>query len=301
MDRSTSRAFGIRRLAGLAVLALLLGGCGDSGGGLTPRPNAAPEEDVWAIRCVTLGGPNRFQLADNYAGALKRVEGIKPNLVQVFHESAESAVYYGRYRQVYDPRSDTESFRPDNLRDLNLIRQLSMNVSDPVLGSRVVWPFQLATMDTLPGGRGTHPEWELSNARGYYSLQVAVFYNTEGMRRRRFAAEEYCRLLREERGAEAYYHHGRVNSSVCIGAFPEQAIKTFQKNDPLTGILRVTSKIVDERMLELQREYPHNLHNGRVFYEILRDPRTGQTVRDAHTSFAVEIPRAQTSAEPFVE
>ena len=297
----TSRSIGMGRLAGFAWLLVLAGGCGPSSGEISPRPADAPEEDVWAIRCVTLNGSNRFQMADNYANALKHVDGIAPKLVQVFHESTESAVYYGRYRRVYDAGSDTESFRPDNLRDLGLIRQLSMNVSDAVLGSRVIWPFQLATMDTLPGGRGTHPEWELSKAPGFYSLQVAVFYNTEGMRRRRFAAEEYCRLLREEKGAEAYYNHGHVNSIVCIGAFPKEAIRTFQKTDPLTGILRVTSKIVDERMLALQREYPHNLHNGRIFYEVLRDPRTGKQVRDPHTSFAVEIPRAPAGAAPFAE
>ena len=268
---------------------------------MTPRSRNAPAEDVWAICCVTLRGPNRFQMADNYADALKQVEGVKPNLVRVFHESAESAVYYGRYERVYDSRSDGESFRPDNLGDLSLIRQLSANVNDPVLGVRTVWPFQLATMDTLPGGRSSHPEWELKNAPGYYSLQVGVFYNSEGMRRRRYAAEEYCRILREEKGEEAYYDHGRVNSSVCIGAFPKSAIQTIQKTDPLTGILTVKEKIVDERMLQLQREYPHNLHNGRVFYEILHDPRSGKKIRDPHTSFAVEIPHGDRDAALLAE
>jgi hypothetical protein len=90
-----------------------------------------------------------------------------------------------------------------------------------------------------------------------------------------------------------------VNSSVCIGAFPKEAIRTFEKVDPLTGILHVTSKIVDERMLELQRRYPHNLHNGSTFYEIVRDPATGKTYRDPHTSFAVEIPHAEPGAGAF--
>jgi len=268
---------------------------------MSARPGDAPDEDVWTIRCVTLRGPNRFQMADSYAAALKKVNGIKPERVQVFHETAESVVYYGKYQRVYDAKNDRETFRPDNLGALNLLRQLSMNVSDPVLGSRTVWPFQLATMDALPGGRSPHPEWELKNAPGYYSLQVAVFYNTGDMRRRRYAAQEYCRILREEKGEEAYYDNGEVNSSVCIGAFPESAIQTTQKTDPLTGILHVTCRIVDERMLALQRKYPYNLHNGRILYEILHDPATGRKIRDPHTSFAVEIPRAGRGAATLGE
>ncbi len=247
-------------------------------------------EDIWAIRCLTLRGSNRFKLSDSYAGALKKVSGLKPKLVQVFHEEGETVVYYGRYKQRYDAKTGTESFRPDHLRDLDLIRHLSMSVHDPAAGTRMVWPFQLATMGTLPVGRGSHPDWLLTNAPGYYSLQVGVFYNSEHMRRRKYAAEEYCKLLREQ-GWEAYYHHGPVNSSVCIGAFPEEAIQTFQKQNPLTGIIHVTAKIVDERMLALQTKYAFNLHNGSKFYQISRDLKTGKKMRDPHTSFAVEIPR----------
>jgi hypothetical protein len=276
----------------LAVLLPLLAGCKTPTGNVVMKPPKADDEDIWAIRCLTLQGPNRFQLADNYANALKRVAGLKPDLVQVFHESGETAVYYGRYRRRYDAKTETESFRPDPLRDLELIRHLSMTIQDPAVGNHPVWPFQLATMDTLPIGRGTHPEWLLSRAPGYYSLQVGVFYNTGEMRRRKYAAEEYCRLLREQ-GEEAYYHHGPMNSSVCIGAFPKEAIQTFQKQDPLTGIIQVTARIVDERLLALQRKHPFNLHNGSKFYELIRDPQTGQQVRDPHTSFAVEVPREE--------
>lgn len=272
------------------LLGLAVAGCHAPAGRVGAAPGGRSDEDIWAIRCLGLSGPNRFRLAQEYADALRKVAGLRPELVQVFHEQDESVVYYGRYRQVYDPRSNKESFRPDHLRDLNLIRHLSLEMPDGAGGRRVVWPFALATMDVLPTGRGEHPEWELSRAPGYYSLQVAVFYNTGQMRRRKYAAEQYCKLLREQ-GEEAYYHHGTVNSSVCIGAFPREAIQTFQETDPLTGIVRVRSKIVDERMLALQRKYPHNLHNGAVFYEVVRDPRTGAKYRDAHTSFPVRIPK----------
>jgi hypothetical protein len=283
----------------LLVLMALAAGCVPSRGAIA-MDSARDDEDTWAIRCRTMQGSQRFQLAEDYARALKRVDGLKPALVQVFHEDDESTVYYGRYQRRYDADNAEESFRPDHLRDLDLIRHLSVNVADPVLGSRIVWPFRNATMETLPTGRGHHPEWHLSNAPGYYSLQVAVFYNTEGMRRRKYAAEEYCKLLREQ-GEQAYYDHGPVNSSVCIGVFPEEAIQTFQEQDPLTGIIRVTSKMVDQRLIALQQRFPFNLHNGSKFYEIIRDPRTGEKIRDPHTSFAVEIPRDEETTGLFGE
>ncbi len=287
----------------MLCLALLLAptiGCDSGSGTIGLRPTASQDEDTWAIRCLALRGPNRFTLARNYTEALKQVANLEPKLVQTIHHAGESTIYYGRYRRRYDARKDAEFYRPNNLGDLNLIRQLSLTIQDPVTGPRPVWPFQMATMDTLPTGRTTRTEWLLTNARGHYSLQVGVFYDTEQMRRRKFAAEEYCKLLRAE-GREAYYHHGQINSSVCIGAFPERAIQTFKREDPLTGILHVTARIVDKDMLALQRKYPRNVHNGRIFYEITRDQRTGEKIRDPHTSFAVEIPRAQKGTDRFGE
>ena len=290
MNPTSSQPVRLHRLACLTVLVPLLAGCETLSSATRMSGTGTDDEDIWAVQCLALEGPNRFTLARGYADALRNVTGLKPDLVRVFHEAEQSGVYYGRYRRRYDPRTDTESFRPDHLRDLDLIRRLSMNIRDSAAGSRTVWPFRLATMGTLPVGRGSHPEWLLTNAPGYYSLQVGVFYNTGEMRRRKYAAEEYCKLLREQ-GEEAYYDHGAVNSSVCIGAFPEEAIRTIPKQDPLTGIIQVTARIVDERMLALQRKHLFNLHNGSKFYEIIRDPRTGKRIRDPHTSFAVEIPR----------
>jgi hypothetical protein len=286
MTTRTTRRFG------WLLFLPLLAGCESTGaGGMSPLGGPpAEDEDMWAIRCLTLQGSNRIQLAENYANSIKQVKALKSDLVRVIHEAEETSVFYGRYQRQYDAKTGEERYAPDPMRDLEFIRSLSMDIQDPATGRRTVWPFQLATMSTLPGGRGTHPEWLLDRAPGYYSLQIAVFYNTGDMRQRKFAAEEYCKLLREQ-GEEAYYFNGPVNSIVCVGAFPKEAIQTVQKADPLTGIIQVKSVMVDPRLLELQKKYPHNTHNGSVFYEITQDPKTGEKIRDPHTSFAVEVPR----------
>jgi hypothetical protein len=146
-------------------------------------------------------------------------------------------------------------------------------------------------MDLLPGGANSeHPEWEISNAKGYWSLNVGVFYNEGGMRERKKASEEYVKILRGE-GVEAYFHHGAERSSVCVGAFPKEAIQTMQRSNPLTGALTVTNRIVDARMLKLQEKYPHNLHNGAIFYELIWNPKTQKKEKEPHYSFAVQIPQ----------
>lgn len=249
----------------------------------------APPEDIWAIRCLSTNGPNRHAVVSKYADALRKVKGLKPELVQVIEDRHESQVFYGRYKREYDARKQTASFKPDNLKDLELVRSLSMTVNDPQAGPRDVWPFQLATMAALPTERGEVNAWNLSRAKGYYSLQVGVFYDTEGMRQRRYAAEEYCRLLRSQ-GEEAYFYHGPAMSIVCLGAFPKEAIADVREEDPLTGKIKFSARIVDSKLLALQEKYPDNLQNGARMYDITHDPRTGEKIRTPQPSFPVQIP-----------
>ncbi|MBU0638571.1 MAG: hypothetical protein KKB50_06880 [Planctomycetes bacterium] len=267
----------------LASLWLLVNGCTGQTGAFSP---SAPgdEEDLWAVRCITLYGPNRFKLAQSYETALRNVRGLKADLVQVFHEGETSTVYYGKYRRRPDAGPDRGAYTPDPLPDLRLIRQLAV-------GNRDIWPFRLAVLDALPTASVGRPEWDLSNADGYWSLQVAVFYNTPGMQQRKHAAVEYCMLLREQQEG-AYYHHGPVNSSVCIGTFPKSAIAEIRSEDPYTGVLRFTSRIVDERMLALQKKHPFNLENGHKVFQVEHDPVTGKKERIPNHSFPVKLPRA---------
>lgn len=277
-----------------ALVALFLWpsvGCTAEGTGLTLRPTEQ-REDLWTIRCLTLEGQNRFRTAKNFEQALKKVKGLDPKLVQVFHGESSSAVYYGRYQRRYDAARRQESFKPDPLPDLDLIRQLSLTVED-----RPVWPFALAVLDSSPTVPSGNPAWDLNNVDGYWSLQIGVFYNEGEMRQRRRAAEQYCKILRDQ-GEAAYYHHGAVNSSVCVGVFPKEAIVEFQREDPLTGVVRSTSKIVAPRMLALQKKYAINLHNGHKVYEIIHDQATGQKERFAHPSFPVKLPRADKLPAP---
>lgn len=281
------------RAALAATLACigLLAGCQTPGGG--PAGNVGgglftgdKDEEVWAIRCVGLSGQDQFRRAQNLADALKKVRGLRPDLVQVLTDDDGTAVYYGRYRRIYASGDKPERFEPDGVKDLELIRKLQLQGSD-------MWPFMLASMAILPTYRSPHPEWDLNNADGYWSLHVAVFYNTETMTGRRSSAEEYCRILRAQ-GEEAYFHHGGANSSVYIGAFPKSAVQEVREEDAIAGRVSTVNRIVDPRLQELMKRFPNSLHNGHEMYEIVRNPRTGEIEERIPTpSFPVIMPKAQ--------
>ncbi len=283
MPRSNARATAVG-LGALCTLLLLSSGC-ETPGGVRPF-GAAPEEDVWAIRCIGLQGPDRFQRAEGYATALKKVTGLKPELVQVVSEEDETTVFYGRYRRIDAGLTGSVRYEPDLRRDLETIRSLRFEARD-------VWPFMLATMDVLPTYHSSHPEWDLNNVDGYWSLHVAVFYNTDTMHSRRYATEEYCRILREQ-GEEAYFHHGPARSSVYIGAFPFEAVSEVQREDPLAGRMVKTVTVVEPRMKAAQERFPVSLENGYKMVSITRNRETGQvTNRDTTPSFPVIMPKAQ--------
>lgn len=267
-------------------LVLWLGCATPDGSPFAAGPNPGGDEEVWAIRCLTLQGPQQQRVAEDYAAALRSVRGLKRDLVQVLTDEDGTALFYGRYRRLYGPERDEQRYRPDPRGDLELIRSLR-------LPDQNAWPFLLATMDLLPTYRSAHPEWNLEQAEGYWALHVAVFYNTEGMRARRSAAEEYCRMLREQ-GESAYFHHGPVNSSVYIGPFPENAVMDMKTENPLRGTVNTQRRVVDPRMLAAQQRFPESLHNGHRFYEIIRDAETGEVKeRLPAPSFPVVVPRAE--------
>ncbi len=283
----------------IVALSLLAAGCESAAGSAAATPRSAPagieppaDEEIWAIRCITLQTPDRFARANAFADALKKVKGLKSNLVQVFSDDDGTAVFYGRYRRDYGPTGEAEAYKPDPRQDLDTIRALRTTGAD----GQDVWPFILATMDLLPTYRPTHPEWDLNRADGYWSLHVAVFFNTREFRTRRSTAEQYCAELRA-RGEPAYYHHGPVNSSVYVGVYPREAVTDIRTENPLSGQVKTTTRIVDPQMLEAQKRFPHSLQNGHVIYDIQRDKAGNVTQRVAIPSFPVVLPKAQAAAE----
>jgi cell division septation protein DedD len=166
------------------------------------------------------------------------------------------------------------------------------------------------------------PEWNLLNVRHgeddtqhFWTIQIGAYKDSP---RRKEAAVEAVRAAREQ-GVEAYFYHGDTVSSVCVGVWPEQAVRTegmkdgavqvgnqnpdgqvivapgmrlpkpmqneFEaKNLPLSN---PRSMPVDPTMISMMERFPHHAINGEI--PTIRN-RRGEIVANPSPSLIVHIP-----------
>jgi len=167
-------------------------------------------------------------------------------------------------------------------------------------------PFKNAKIIEIPGSEFGPGDWNLAKVRhGYYSYQVAVFYDmykkdTPGLDadyvgRKKFAVD-YCRRLREK-GYESFFFHGPSNSVVTIGIFDKKAIKNIKKKtiDPKTGEINEGSfveshVILSKKMLKLQKKFPYMQINGGGQQDVLINPKTRRLEKRLLKTYAVSLP-----------
>jgi hypothetical protein len=270
----------------LLTSSLLVGlpGCANAGGSDGGRGSLFGEKGApWTILCLELSGPTRTGEIEQFAEALRNTPAIQSRDVVVRNESDGVArLYYGHYRWL-SAKDGKPAPMPASMRnDLTMLRQLG----DPA-GRRY---FLRAIPVRMPTPDVGNPDWALTEAKGVYTLQIAVFEPTDDFFEYKEAAAEYCRFLRGK-NYEAYYHHTNAASLVTVGSFgpdavikppPEVAHKEYIKQG--TMVLPVYSGAI----LALQRDelLKYNLHNGGIRYT-----RSPGGDRVPELSQLVEIPR----------
>jgi hypothetical protein len=272
---------------------------------------APPKDAQWTIYCVSLKGATHVEQMNQLKADLMRTTGLRG--WYVVHLEDHSALYYGYYRSFKDKKDPAEAARlQKDQKSIQAIVDQSGNKP-----FRDAMPMLIAAPDPV-----APPEWDLRNAKGYWSLQIAAY---EGSPQRKQAAVDAVREARQQ-GIEAYYYHGQSVSSVCIGAWPENAVKkqdsdqaeTSDPTQPMlvlgpgTDVLGNQTKglrekssgervhVVEERVeiadptLEAARKkYPHHIVNGSE--EVISFKRPDGTVVDQQKpSLLVLIPRAAT-------
>jgi hypothetical protein len=221
------------------------------------------------------------------------------------HAEEKSALYYGYYKT----RNGA-----DILADKKKVTQIRDNRGDTIFANAV--PVMLDSPDPA-----SPAEWNLLNAKGYWSVEVAAF---QGDARRKEAAVELVREWREKQNIDAFYFHGENVSSICIGAFPETAIK--QQDNDRGEVLDSTQpmmvingdlpehmrkafqsdlkdrdgnrvkvfvqkvEVVDPNMLEVFRKFPVHLLNYNEEFVGYKDPQTGRTLQSPKPCGIVKIP-----------
>ncbi|HYE20350.1 MAG TPA: hypothetical protein VEA69_18025 [Tepidisphaeraceae bacterium] len=180
---------------------------------LPPQPALdVPADAEWTLVCISLTSPDRFQRMDQMKAYLSARTPLKN--WYVLHDDAKSTLFHGFYPSI--------SSKDPAGRQAQADRIVISEWADPGLGGEK--PFTQVMFTRIAEPEPPAPaEWRLSNApnNGYWSLQVAAF---QGNAKRKEAAVEAVREMRAK-GIEAYYYHGPTISSVCIGAWPENALK----------------------------------------------------------------------------
>jgi hypothetical protein len=199
------------------------------------------QEGGWHIAVERYQRPAEDQLAESVAQILKESTGVDPQKVILIRENGSTVLSYGRY-------SDFES--PPVQGDLKLIKSLAMP------GKGVAFPF--AHIELLPEEDPSVPqEWMLTNASGYWTLEVARF-DSPG---RKKAALAYLKMLRSKK-VSAYVWNGRYRSVVTVGSFPQSAMTTVGKPPVVPAELVIT----DPQLKRFQKDFKFLLINGEYHY-----------------------------------
>lgn len=266
---------------------------------------AIPQGAAYTIYCQTISGPSHVLQSKQIKQNLIDNSGMKD--WYVVHGEHESTLYYGFYRSAdpADPdgqRARQERARLDAITDASGTRPFRYSIVVPLNSPDPLAP----------------PEWNLENAPAdkYWSLQIAAYKDSP---QRKLMAVESVRDARAM-GVEAYYYHGENVSSVCIGAWPRQAIRE-QESDEATGdpskplmvlppglpedfaskislpdqqqATRVMPKVevVDPSLLATMKQYPNHAVNAELKMHKVRNAKTGAIEEVPEPSLIVAIPR----------
>jgi hypothetical protein len=176
----------------------------------TPEQPTYPKGARYTIYCTAFGGPMHVQEATDAKN--KIASATKKDGWYVVHENDQSLLYYGYYKTFEEKDDAKEAKRFHN--DLAYIRGLTDRM--------MTRPFEHAQPVPLNApDPAAPPEWNLANAKGYWTLQIAAYKDSP---ERKQAAVDAVRGLRAA-GENAYFYHGETVSSVCIGAWPKEAIQ----------------------------------------------------------------------------
>jgi hypothetical protein len=306
-----------RALFVLILIAVLGGVCNfaqakDKSPGDKSTANAPPADAQWTLYCAAVDGPGHIEQANSVKAQLIKLTGDQGlRNWYVIHQDTQSVLYYGFYRTIDDPKDkkETQRAQADRQRIAALTDQQGNKLFKHVFFVQVNAPDPTAP-----------PEWNLCNADGYWSLEIAAYKDSP---HRKEAAVESVRAARAQ-GIQAYYYHGDSISSVCIGAWPKSAVRDgddaveapasaqevivlphaipgmdqmqFRSRETGERIRTVApeSKIIDPSLQAMMAKYPTHSVNGLVMEnKVKQQDGSFKTVQDP--SFVVKIPHPEAS------
>jgi hypothetical protein len=268
-----------------------------------------PKDARWTIFCQAIGGPDHVLRGKARRDYLMQVTKLRD--WHIVHEEQETTIYYGFYKEIDEKIDPREAARKQA--DLKAVLALV----DPQTGGRM---FRAAFVTPLGSADPiAPPEWNLLNAKGdaYYTLEICVYKDSP---ERKQAAVDSVREARKQ-GVEAYYYHGPTSSSVCVGLFPQSAVRVVRESSRSNGsasggaghpgavvgvagmdipdaakgrddveVVQDKTEIVDPKLNETIGNFPYHTLNG-YGARMVADPKTGTINRVHSPSVVVKVPR----------
>ena len=278
---------------------------------------ATPPPPQWTLYCQAFAGPAHVEQAKAVKDQLMAASaqrGLKD--WHVVHQEGESVVYHGFYRTI---AADDAKDKKEGQRAQRDRREIAGMMD--AQGNRIfehVFFVELPAPDPV-----APPEWNLSNADGFFTLQIAAYKDSP---HRKQAAIDAVRDARAQ-GVEAYYYHGETTSSVCIGAWSRSAVREQEEAEAQTSenaqdqdILvlpmplpnqekidvrnaqgkRVKTyaprfEALDPTLIATMQKYPTHAVNGVTYVSKVTDPVTKQVQEVEDPSYIVQIPKPKVS------
>lgn len=271
-----------------------------------PETPKYPKNAEFTIRCASIAGPGHVERAIQLKGTISRDTASKLKDWHLLHENEESTLFYGYYGS-----SKKENSRA-KLDIQKLYEVTDSRGNHPFFPTAVIVP--LATPDPVAPA-----DWNLANAPAgmNYTLEIGVYKDSP--QRKQYAVD----AVREARaqGVNAFFYHGESASSVCVGVWPDAAVRVTggdvggadERMDPdkpiivlpagrQSGWVRTqdgsvvkpvtpTMTIVDPSLKQAMQEFPNHEVNGEATG--VKNKKTGDVV--AEKSVVMKIPRSEPS------
>lgn len=212
---------------------MLVSGCGGSGAGsltgqggrgaqqVVPRGAnqsgetvqasvSAPADAAFTIYCRDFTGPNHAAIAERVKQQVEQVSGLDD--FYLVRGESRTVLYHGFYA-TFDPAVDSREAERARAHRTRL---------ESLVDARNAKIFPRTVFEPLERPDPPAPaEWDLHNARGYWTLLVLTYAGHADAKQ---AAIDAVREARKQ-GYEAYYWHNEGQSHVCVGTWPVEAIK----------------------------------------------------------------------------
>jgi hypothetical protein len=259
-----------------------------------------------------------------YATQLRNVLQANSKLKDwyVIHQPGQSSLYHGYYSE-FDPKSTTDAATRRDAERAQRDHQMVESIPDPQAPTQKLFARSLFVPLDAPDPDAP-PAWNLTNAPGFWTVQVAAYTGAE---RKRLAVESV--KAAREMNVPAFYFHGANISSVCVGSWDRTAVKEqsasvagnadFDRgaredsfvvvnytgedlSDALANsarigpdgkpirLLQAKLEILDPTLLQTLKQYPaHAVDGDEQLLEAV--DKAGNKVRRPRSSFVVQIPR----------